>query len=527
MVTLSPSAHDEARQRFGALQSRLVDVWEAVVSGRPWDHTSVIVPSLSFHPKELAKIAGAPFYEERLLFTLMRLRDPRARVIYLSSQPIHPEIVDYYLQHLIGVPASHARGRLKMLCAYDASSRPLTEKILERPRLVERIRQAIGDPGRGYLTCFNSTRLERALAVELGIPLNGLDPELLDLGSKSGCRRLFREAGVDLPLGFEDLTGDGEIIDSLVELSHQRPGLRTAVIKLDESFAGAGNALYRFPNPLPEAPEPRRAAITAALGSLEWSAEEAYEVFLRTLGEMGGIVEEYLEAEEVRSPSVQMRIEPDGRLQMVSTHDQVLGGTTGQTYQGCRFPADDEYRQLIQDEATKVGRLLRDRGVISRFAIDFVVLRDGGGPWRAAAIEINLRMGGTTPPFLALQFLTGGDLDPATGQFNSQGHAKYYYATDSLKSPSYKGLLPEDFIDILTLHGLHFRPSTETGVLFHMIGALSEFGKVGVTCIGNSRAEADELFRRTAEILDCETGSAAAETTPAAGLFESRPGRIE
>lgn len=44
-------------------------------------HTSVIVPSLAFDQEELAKIRGIPFYEERLLFSLIRLRDPRARVI--------------------------------------------------------------------------------------------------------------------------------------------------------------------------------------------------------------------------------------------------------------------------------------------------------------------------------------------------------------------------------------------------------------------------------------------------------------
>jgi len=181
-------ASAEELRRFRELQSRLRAVSQAIEGRRPWDHTSVVVPSLSFHPQELAKIAGAPFYEERLLFSLIRLRHPRARVVYVSSQPIHPEIVDYYLQHLVGVPASHARSRLKMLCAYDASSRPLTEKILERPRLVERIRGFVGDR-RGYLTCFNSTALERTLAVELGIPLNAVDPELLHLGTKSGSRK--------------------------------------------------------------------------------------------------------------------------------------------------------------------------------------------------------------------------------------------------------------------------------------------------------------------------------------------------
>jgi hypothetical protein len=42
-----------------------------------------------------------------------------------------------------------------------------------------------------------------------------------------------------------------------------------------------------------------------------------------------------------------------------------------------------------------------------------------------------------------------------------------------------------------------------------MIGALSQYGKLGMTCIGNSPEEADELFRRTVALLDRETETGA------------------
>ncbi len=86
-----------------------------------------------------------PSTRERLLFLLIRLRNPRAHVVYVTSQPVHPLILDYYLHLLAGVPASHARARLTMLSTYDASPRSLTQKILERPRLIERIRSRKGD----------------------------------------------------------------------------------------------------------------------------------------------------------------------------------------------------------------------------------------------------------------------------------------------------------------------------------------------------------------------------------------------
>ena len=187
--------------RFELLKPRLDEVWQALVDRDEEPYTSVVVPSLTLDQSELRKLPGASFYEERLLFLLIRLRNPRARMVFVTSQPVHPFVLEYYFQFLAGIPASHARARLTLLCAHDASPRSLTEKILERPRLLQRIRDGIDDTRRAYLTVFNSTPLERRLAVLLGIPLNGVDPNLIHLGTKSGSRKVFREAGVDLPAG--------------------------------------------------------------------------------------------------------------------------------------------------------------------------------------------------------------------------------------------------------------------------------------------------------------------------------------
>jgi hypothetical protein len=115
-----------------------------------------------------------------------------------------------------------------------------------------------------------------------------------------------------------------------------------------------------------------------------------------------------------------------------------------------------------------------------------------------------------------LQFLTGGQLDPDTGLFLSlSGRAKYYMATDNLRSGTYRGMVPEDLIDIVTNHGLHYSYRTESGVLFHLIGALSEWGKLGVTVIANSREEVNDLYRRALDVLDREAGIGHSETKTA------------
>jgi PGM1 C-terminal domain len=512
---------------FEQLKPRLRDVWETLMLRDEEPHTSVVVPSLTLDRDGLAKLAGASFYEERLLFLLIRLRNPRARMVYVTSQPIHPLILEYYFQLLAGMPASHARSRLTLLCAFDASPRSLTEKVLERPRLIQRIRDGIQDAARAYLTVFNATPFERRLAVLLGIPLNGCDPRLAHLGTKSGSRKVFREAGVALPEGMEDLRDRADVEAALVELRRRRPGLRKAVIKLDDSFSGEGNAVFRYPG------ERGPAAVREALAAVELSVPgETPESYFAKFGRMGGVVEEFVDGREKVSPSTQLRISPYGEVVVISTHDQILGGPSQQVFLGCRFPARDEYRMRMQEAAVRIGEVLAAHGVVSRFAIDFLAWRDDAAPgWNLAALEINLRMGGTTHPYLALQFLTGGTLDGATGLFWSPtGHTKCYVATDNLHSEAYRGLLPEDLIEILTETRLHYSLGSESGALFHLIGAVSEFGKLGVTAIADTHEEADAIYQRALAVLDRETslrrqGGPGQSGGPAGPGLAAGPGR--
>jgi hypothetical protein len=227
----------------------------------------------------------------------------------------------------------------------------------------------------------------------------------------------------------------------------------------------------------------------------DWEHEGKYQ-------EMGGVVEVFVEGAEKRSPSVQNRVNAAGAAMAISTHDQVLGGPSGQVFLGATFPADDAYRLDVQRAGLRIAEVLAGRGVLGRFATDFVSVKENG-VWRHHAIEVNLRKGGTTHPFLTLRFLTDGKYDVDTGLFHSQsGRAKYYYASDSVQSDAYKGLGPTDLVDIVMMNELHFHPATERGVVFHLIGALSEYGKLGMVCIGDNPQQAEFLYQRTRAVLD-------------------------
>src|SRR4029453_18709279 len=99
----------------------------------------------------------------------------------------------------------------------------------------------------------------------------------------------------------------------------------------------------------------------------------------------GGIVEERIVGEDLLSPSVQLRARPDGTVELLSTHDQLLGGATGQSYLGCTFPADPAYSRLISEPAMAIGERLAAEGVLGRFAGDFVGGGETGGDRGAGA----------------------------------------------------------------------------------------------------------------------------------------------
>jgi PGM1 C-terminal domain len=490
--------------RFEQLQQKLVPLWKSIRSLNQDEQTIVVVPSLSI---DAADIRGSLLqaYEERFLFLLLLLRQPRARLVYVTSQAINPNVIDYYLDLLPGVIPAHARKRLFLPTPMDGTPRPLSEKLLERPRLLEEIRSLIPDADRAHLVPYNTTDTERDLALELGIPMYGADPKHFPLGTKSGCRRLFAEEGVPHPVGFEDLESIDQVVDALARMRAQRPAVAEAMVKLNEGVSGEGNAVVNMAG-LPEPGDTaERDAIRDRLRQMRFELEDVtFDDYVRKLAERGGIVEERISGAEFRSPSVQLRVTPLGEVELLSTHDQILGGPSGQSYLGARFPADDEYAATITREAAKIGHRLAAEGVIGRFALDFVIVRRDGA-WDPYAIELNLRKGGTTHPFLTLQFLTDGAYDPEVAEFRApSGRPKCFVASDHVESDTYRGLTPDDLFDIVVRHGLHFDQSRQTGVVFHMMTALPERGRVGLTAIGESHEQADQLYDRIVSVLDQE-----------------------
>ena len=484
---------------FSELQQQLRPEWGREYDGNGADFDLLMVPSLTMDAAQMALVTGAHHYEERQLFSLIRLRDPGVRAVYVTSKLLPDLVVDSVLELLPGVPTSHARRRLHLFDADDASNRPLTEKLLERQALLARIKEMLR-PGRSFIACYVVTELEKQLSEVLQVPLLGTDPALGYWGSKAGSRELFARCGVPHPPGSALVFNLDDLAEATADLWEAHPGLRRCVVKLNEGFSGEGNAPFEL-EPLQleglSAGE-RRRVIRSALEQLPMPPASWREL----LGQQGALVEAWLEGgEALSSPSVQGTIHPGGGVDVLSTHEQILGGASGQTYLGCCFPADDAYRVALMHHGHAVGEALAQEGCLERYAVDFIARRING-VWDVQAIEVNLRQGGTTHPYMALRAITTGQLDPATGLFLAPtGQPLHYRATDNLVDPQLRGLLPADLIDIVAEASLHYDPARLRGSVFHLLGCLSEFGKLGMTCVATSPTEADQVYEATKAAL--------------------------
>ncbi|MEV0380082.1 peptide ligase PGM1-related protein [Nonomuraea sp. NPDC050643] len=443
---------------------------------KPGEGTLVVVPSLSLPQDELRRITGARSYEERLLFLLLTLREPGVKVVYLSSAPIDPDIIDYYFAFL--PDPDDAAKRLTLISLDDPWSQPLTRTLLSRPDAIEQLRSVID--GDAWLVPFVLSELEEELASLLNVPLYGPATSLSYYGSKSGAREVGHEAGVPMARGFSDV----RTVPGIEEAMEALPGERV-IVKLNDGYSGLGNAIVTKAD---------RSLTSFSAAGEDWGS------FTAKIRDRGAVVEEFIEHRPLYYPSALAQITPGGQAQVLATHDQVLGGNNGHVYQGCTFPAAPEYRAEVGASAGRIARILADRGVVGLFGMDFFALKADAG-YAALLCEINLRIGGTTHPFGAAVLTTGATYDPGTGLLMAGDQPKFYTATDNCASSCLRGRTPGEVMRTAERLGIGFDTGRRTGNVFHLLGAVPEHGKLGFTSIGDSREEADELHALTRRLL--------------------------
>jgi hypothetical protein len=481
------------------LQERLGHALEVNAPGSTLDHVVVALPSYSMSERLMALYASrlAALEHRFLMGALQTARTPGVHVILVASAHPSDEVLDYYARLARPDCPDAARSHISCLVVPDPGPRSVAAKLLDRPDLITDLRERIGNRP-ALVEAWNVTANEVAVALALDVRINGSDPALWKLGFKSAGRRLFRLADVPVPPGVEDVRDGAGVAAAISVIRRRRPDLDRVVVKVDDSGSGEGNWVVgtrdESGRPLPVA----RLRSTALADVPSWFTTDLAS---------GGVVEELISGKSVSSPSAQAEIRPDGEIRLLATHEQVLGGDSGQVFTGSRFPADPAYAADLAHHVGAVARLLARAGAVGPVAVDFVAVRRPEG-WALHALDLNLRKGGTTYPLAALRHLVPGAYDAMAARWvaSADGRPRCYRSSDAVLRPSWTGMDAVTAIRAVATAGLSFRHDNGTGVVLHMMSALGFDGRVGVTAIGRTAAEAEHLFAAVPHALDAAAG---------------------
>ena len=476
-------------------------------------HTVLAVPSLSLPFFGIQSAEQMVHYEERIFYLFHILRNPLNRLIVVTSSPVTETLVSYLLHLIPGIPHSHARRRLELIHVQDNSPKPLTQKILDRPALLFRLKRLLKGSNRASISCYNVTSLEEELATQLQVPLHGPRAEHLQLTSNSGSRELFQALGVSHPQGAGGLRYIGDVARELVKLAQANPGLEKACLKHNFSISGFGNAivsLEQLHQRMAESPEIDNPFFRWVSDNLpRWVTlvhqKQTWGPYLERFQNEGGVLEAFVEGDPC---SVEVRIDLDGTVDVIGTHEELMGGENAQTYAGCRFPASSRLAVKLGEMGAKIGTWMASEGVVGRFTANFLATPKGGDALdQLYAVDVHLRKGNTTLPLRTLQLLSGGNYHAHKGIFtDDRGQQLCYLSSDHFGAGQFKGMMPRDLLEIITCSDFHYSSATHTGAVFHMLNGISELGQTGITCIEREHEHAERLYYSVFQELEMERG---------------------
>ncbi|XP_021362303.1 IQ domain-containing protein H-like isoform X2 [Mizuhopecten yessoensis] len=390
---------------------------------------------------------------------LCDIRDPNVDVIFISPVPLSEETLQYYSK-LLGLKAAVDSGNVEDQCVMSERYRIITPDAIKSfpthrmclstllkysPRTIKRIKHLI--KGReAYMVSGVPHSDDLAVADELDVPILSPEPEVAHLYStKSGCKRIFASAAVDLPPSEYDVYSLGQLHECLAQLVTENLTVKRWLFKLDDEFDGRGIAycdvtehLQCYPWALKES---RR---YGEKWSKKWAQEAAYikihaeiadvlhanskpvhtsiyatwETFLEAFLSQGGVIEACPPSESITTLTVDMMIEPNGKHRMVCCGDQIHAETPFSCW-GVSVPQSSVEPDVLNVACKQIAEACKTRGILGYFSVDFVTFIDPKTmEQRLWALDLSLHYSDSLAMFQLMSYVSNGVLDPAKHVLN-------------------------------------------------------------------------------------------------------------
>ncbi|KAL9649007.1 hypothetical protein ABK040_008386 [Willaertia magna] len=509
--------------------------WDTIKKGK---RVIIHMNSLSFDENVRKTFPKFKSTQNSQILRLFDLIDPNVEIIYITMEPLDEDAIGYAqkLLELVGIeqPMKRVKFIVPENTSFFSGNISLAAAVYYSARTIRHIRTLVMGK-KAYIIAGRMGKDDLRLAVKLQVPILGPDPVSATVyGTKSGSKRIFTQADVNVPPGAHDIIEESELLLHLSKKILEVPQYKRWIIKIDNESYGRGHAFLDTSRIkcLSEDGKHKihgersselntsydldvvrdrlyfelkdflhlRAHIVSSYVYPNWSS------FIKAFKQAGGGSIEAIAENVVGSPTVNLFIEPNGDIKILSVQEQLI--YPQYCCIGAAFPHYSVPFEALREASVAIARVCYTKKIIGYISIDYIAFVENEN-LKIWAVDLKLQLTDNSLFHRIFEHLTQGHMDPQTGFFNkntdiethtSERLKKSYVFCHLIRHPMISSWHHPTFFHQCKQRGFSFDAQTRNGIIFQITESLLK-GQLGVLCISKTAKDAIMSFSSFVEFI--------------------------